>query len=308
MKQRILWLAMLALPLAFVLVSCDDDDDDNAIPDAVETLRQDAQFSTLVAALEQTGLDDQVAIASPETIFAPTNDAFAASGIDLGALSNQELSRVLLYHVISGARIESSDIEPGQTYISSSLAGTSPAYGVSQLITNAGGTITIQGSATVVDPNIQSSNAVIHGIDGVLLPPDVVDHAIANENFTSLVAALGAASGDLVNVLKGDGPFTVFAPVNSAFDAISGVVATLTPDQLSSVLTYHVVAGAVHASDLSNGQVVTTVNGDTFTVGINGSNVTLTDTQGGVANVILTDVEGTNGVIHVLDKVLLPQQ
>ena len=217
-------------------------------------------------------------------------------------------SRYCIITLISGAKVYSADIAPGQTYVASSLAGTSSAYGVSQLIDNSNGTITIQASGDVIDADIESSNSVIHAINGLLLPPDVVDHAIANENFSELVGALQAASGNLVEVLEGEGPFTVFAPVNSAFEEISEVVETLTPDQLAGVLTYHVVAGAIHASDLSDGQEVMTVNGEMFTVNITGNNVTLTDANGGVSNVILTDVEATNGVIHALDKVILPQQ
>ncbi|MCC6726219.1 MAG: fasciclin domain-containing protein, partial [Saprospiraceae bacterium] len=105
---------------------------------------------------------------------------------------------------------------------------------------------------------------------------------------------------------SGDGPFTVFAPLNSAFDEISAVAATLNADQLAKVLTYHVVAGNVVAGDLTDGMSVKTVNGENFTVTISGSNVTITDAGGNVAKVVLTDVQATNGVIHVLDKVILP--
>jgi uncharacterized surface protein with fasciclin (FAS1) repeats len=110
-----------------------------------------------------------------------------------------------------------------------------------------------------------------------------------------------------VNVLQGDGPFTVFSPLNSAFDEIAGTVAGLTADQLASVLTYHVVGGAnVVSGGLTDGQVVATVQGEEFTVNISGGNVTITDANGNVSNVVLTDVQATNGVIHVLDKVIIP--
>ena len=118
---------------------------------------------------------------------------------------------------------------------------------------------------------------------------------------------MSTAPGDLVKVLSGEGPFTVFAPVNEAFEAIAEVAAGLTPDQLAAVLTYHVAGGAnVRSEDLSNGQKVTTVNGASFEVGI-GDKVTITDAQGNVTNVIMTDVQATNGVIHVIDKVILPK-
>jgi transforming growth factor-beta-induced protein len=107
-----------------------------------------------------------------------------------------------------------------------------------------------------------------------------------------------------VNVLSGTGPFTVFAPLNSAFDEISSVTATLSNDQLRDVLTYHVATGNVTASDLTNGDVVT-VNGAKFTVTL-GTDVILTDEQGNESKVILTDVQATNGIIHVIDKVIIP--
>ena len=133
----------------------------------------------------------------------------------------------------------------------------------------------------------------------------MVGHAAANGNFTELVGALGAASGDLVTVLQGTGPFTVFAPLNSAFEAISDVVATLSTDDLAGILTYHVVSGNINSSVLSAGEV-TTVNTATFTVNIDGSDVSITDANGGVSNVVLTNVQATNGIIHAIDTVILP--
>ena len=155
--------------------------------------------------------------------------------------------------------------------------------------------------------DIIGSNGVIHVVDAVIMPLDIVGHAVANSNFSELVGALGAASGDLVAILSGDGPFTVFAPVNSAFEAISDVVAGLDADQLAAVLTYHVVGGAnVRSTQLTDGQQVNTVNGSSFTINL-GAGATITDTQGNTVDIILTDVQATNGVIHVLDAVILPQ-
>ncbi len=133
--------------------------------------------------------------------------------------------------------------------------------------------------------------------------PNVVNHALNNpETFSSLTAAL--VSADLVETLEGDGPFTVFAPTNAAFEAIASV--TLTPEELVTVLTYHVVDGNVRSGELSNGNV-TTRNLQDVTVTINGGSVTLTDSNDNVVNVVLADVQGTNGVVHVIDAVLLPQ-
>jgi len=295
---------MLIAPLTLTLTSCDDDDDNMEIS-MLDALENDGRFTTLVSALEQTGLDGTVEILDDATLFAPTDDAFANSGIDLGGLTDDELSEVLLYHLAVG-EFEASDIPSGQTYISSFLAGPdNQRDGVSILVENSGG-ITING-ADVVDPDLETDRGVIHAIGGVLLPLDVVGHATTNAAFTELVNALGAASEDLVEILQGEGPFTVFAPVNSAFEDISEVVEGLTPEQITEVLLYHVVSGAqVYSDQLSDGQEVTAANDGTFTVNINGSTVTITDSQGGEAGVILTDVQATNGVIHVLDAVIIP--
>ncbi|TVP46152.1 MAG: fasciclin domain-containing protein [Mongoliibacter sp.] len=135
-------------------------------------------------------------------------------------------------------------------------------------------------------------------------PNTVVDIAVSSPDHTTLVAAVTAA--DLVGTLSGDGPFTVFAPTNSAFAALpEGTVESLleeeNKDQLTAVLTYHVVAGNVKAADLSDGQVVTTLNGQELTVSIKDGVVKIND-----ATVVAADLEGTNGVVHVLDAVLLP--
>lgn len=296
--------------LAVSIVACDDDDDDvkpNTEKTVAEIAADDPQFSTLVAALERVDLVDVLNGDGPFTVFAPTNDAFTALGVNLSSLSDAELSEILLYHVFAGQAIKAADIPSGQTYLGTAANTGSGNTNLSLLVEPKSGTVTLNGNVKVTTADIVGKNGVIHVIDAVLLPLDVVGHAAANSNFSELVSALGAASGNLVSVLQGEGPFTVFAPLNSAFQAISSTVATLTDDQLAAVLTYHVVAGAnVRSTALTNGQVVSTVNGQTFTVNITGGNVTIKDATGATANVVLTDVQATNGVIHVLDKVILP--
>jgi uncharacterized surface protein with fasciclin (FAS1) repeats len=137
----------------------------------------------------------------------------------------------------------------------------------------------------------------------------IVDIAAGNDAFSTLVAAVQAA--ELVETLSGEGPFTVFAPTDDAFAALpEGTVDTLllpeNKDQLTAVLTYHVVAGKVMAADLSDGQEVETVQGEILTVNIDGDSVTLTDATGNTVNVVDTDIEADNGVIHVIDGVVLP--
>lgn len=310
-KLKSSWALLMGLSLLFTFTACDNDDDDvMAAGDRtiVEIAAEDSQFSTLVSALQRTGLDAVLSNRNSNfTVFAPTNAAFTSLGVDLNTLTDEELSNILLYHVL-GAEVMSTQIADGQTYVSTASASGPGDTQLSALIEKAGTTVTINGSASVVTPDIDAVNGVIHVVNQVLLPLDIVGHATANSNFSSLVGALGAAAVDLVGVLGGtDQDFTVFAPLNSAFDAASAVTAGLTPDELTTVLTYHVVAGAnVVSSTLSDGQSVTSFQGESFTINISGNMVTVTDARGDVANIILTDVQATNGVIHVLDKIILP--
>lgn len=284
-------------------------DDDKPEPQQPQTIAEiaagDAQFSTLVTALNRTNLTSVLNGTGTFTVFAPTNAAFTAAGIDVNTIPVDQLTDVLLYHVL-GATVKSTDLQDGQTYASTASAAGPNDKQLSILIEKTGASVKVNNSANVTSADVTATNGVIHVVDNVLLPLSVVGHAAANSNFTSLVGALGAASGDLVNVLSGTGPFTVFAPLNSAFDEISATTATLNADQLAKVLTYHVVSGNVVSGDLTNAMSVTTVNGETFTVNISGSTVTLTDANGGVSTVVLTDVQGTNGVIHVINKVIIP--
>ncbi|MBK6621652.1 MAG: fasciclin domain-containing protein [Saprospirales bacterium] len=296
--------------LTFGVVSCEDDEMVDPDPEPMsiaEIAAGDDQFSTLVAALERVNLVSVLDGAGNFTVFAPTNTAFQALGVDLSTISDADLTEILLYHVLGG-KVASTDLQVGQTY-ATTAAETGPGNKQLSILIekNAGGVVTVNGSSKVTTADVEATNGVIHIVDGVLLPLDVVGHAAANSNFTELVGALGAANGNLVSTLQGEGPWTVFAPLNSAFEAISGVVAGLNADQLASVLTYHVVAGAnVVAGDLTDGMMVTTVQGEDFTVNIDGANVTITDANGGVSTVVLTDVQATNGVIHVLNAVIIP--
>lgn len=302
---KFLTLAMLSI----TIISCGDDDE--VITPVVETntivdiALGDAQFSTLVAALQRTNLVATLQGDGPFTVFAPTNAAFTALGVDLTTISDDALTEILLYHVLA-AEIKSTDLADGQTYAPTAAATGPNGNALSMLVEKSSGGVKVNNVANVTTADVSADNGVIHIVDNVITPLDIVGHAQANSNFTSLVGALVGAPGELVGVLQGDGPFTVFAPINSGFDAISDVVATLSGDQLASVLTYHVVGGAnVLSTDLSNEMVVETVNGQSITVLI-GNGVSIQDAAGSASNVIITDVQATNGVVHALSNVLIP--
>lgn len=146
--------------------------------------------------------------------------------------------------------------------------------------------------------------------------PNIVGVAAGNENFSTLVAAVKAA--ELVETLSGEGPFTVFAPLNSAFEklpegTLEGLLKPESKETLTAILTYHVVAGNVKAADVvqaiqdNNGSfVITTVQGGTITASLDGENVILTDAKGGTSTIVMTDVEASNGIIHAIDTVIMP--
>ncbi|MCX8211435.1 MAG: fasciclin domain-containing protein [Lewinella sp.] len=296
------WTAILLL-LVLGFASCEDDDvDPPALVSITETAVADGRFTTLVSALQRTGLDATLAGTGDFTVFAPTDDAFAAAGIDLSAVSDTDLTNLLLYHVL-GVSITAGEIGDGDTF--ASTAGT---YGpgdsaLSMLINKTGSAVSINSDATVVVADIAATNGIIHAIDKVLAPQTIVDFATKAAGTSELAGALVAA--DLVGALSGTDPLTVFAPVNSAFTAIATTVESLTTEQLVEVLTYHVVSGNVRSEALSV-TVVPTLNttntidirqeGGTFYVQ-NGDNRT---------DFLLTDIQGTNGVIHLIDAVLIP--
>jgi len=277
---------------------------ENAPKNIVETAMADEQFSILVDALSKADLVSTLEGDGPFTVFAPTNTAFENLLNELEAnslddLSVNQLTSILLYHV-KDAQVMSGDLTNGYT----TMLSTGPDSYNNTLLVNTDEGVTLNGSSTVTSADIETTNGVIHVIDEVLLPPNVVDIAINNSNFSILVDAVVKA--ELASTLSGDGPFTVFAPTNDAFEAlftdlgVSGIE-DLTKEDLTPILQYHVVSGNVRSGDLSTG-AVTTLNGD---IDVNvGDNVTInTD-----ATVTAVDIQGTNGVVHVIDKVLVPSE
>lgn len=260
-------------------------------------------FSSLAAAVTKANLAD--ALDSDEvtyTVFAPVNsafdDLFTNLGVTINDLTADDLTPILLYHVVD-AFVPAADVASGY------VPTLSPAQDrqVSLQISVDDG-VALNSTSNVVVTDVVATNGIIHAIDEVVIPPTVVDIAIDNSEFSTLVDALVKA--DLVNALSGDGPFTVFAPINAAFDSlftdlsVTGIddidVATLT-----NVLLAHVVSGNVASTDLSNGSTPT-LNTEKA-IDINVDNGVIIDGQ---INVVLADVQGTNGIVHVIDKVIVP--
>ncbi|MBI1193746.1 MAG: fasciclin domain-containing protein [Bacteroidetes bacterium] len=309
------FLPFLMLGLAaFSFASCDDDDDDDML-DIVDTAIADARFTSLVDALTRAGLVSTLQGDGPFTVFAPTNDAFTAFLSANGFASLDDvpvdvLTNILLNHVVSG-KVLSTDLSAG--YISTLATESTTDNNISALVNLTGGVFI--NSSEVTQADIETTNGVIHVVSSVIGIPSVVDIALNNGNFSTLVAALTRAdlTVDFVGTLSGTGPFTVFAPTNAAFQALLDSDPTWTTINdipvatLEAVLSYHVVSGAnVLSSTLTNGQVVTPLSGGTFTINISGSDVSITTGSAGTANITAVDVQGGNGVVHVVDAVLLP--
>jgi uncharacterized surface protein with fasciclin (FAS1) repeats len=309
-KLSFLFILLTGLVL---ISSCKKDDETTTEKTIVELAQETPELSLLVEAVIAADLVGTLSGEGPFTVFAPTNAAFEAAlsalGVELSDLSQAQIAGLLLYHTLSG-RVTSSDLS--DTYVST-LSPGGPGLSNTSLQIQVTGGVKFNGNASPVTVDIIASNGIIHIIDAVMLPKNVVELALANPNFTSLVAALTRAdlTADFVDILSGEGPFTVFAPTNAAFTALLSDLglsnlADVPVETLEEVLKYHVVAGAnVRSAALSNGQVVTTFQGDDFTINL-GSGASITTSSGGSANIVLTDVQGTNGVIHVVDAVLVP--
>jgi uncharacterized surface protein with fasciclin (FAS1) repeats len=266
--------------------------------DIVETANAAGSFKTLLAAAQAAGLVDTLKSEGPLTVFAPTDAAFAklpAGTVEALLKDKDALRAILTYHVVAGA-------VPASKVVGMRWAPT--VQGQSLLIrTNETG-VQIDG-AKVIKADIHTSNGIIHVIDKVMLPrADIVDTAVKANSFETLVAAVKAA--ELVETLRGKGPFTVFAPTDAAFAKLpQGTVAALLEDkaELRAILTYHVVSGRVLSDAIAKGMTeVATVGGGKLKINRDENGVTING-----AKVVKADIIAGNGVIHVVDAVVLPK-
>jgi uncharacterized surface protein with fasciclin (FAS1) repeats len=306
-------MTFIAITSLFLFQACDDDDDkveEPIVVTIVDAAVADGRFTTLVAALGATGLDATLAdTASTFTVFAPTDDAFALLGqdtIDALLADTDTLSNILTYHVISSEVDAAAAIAAAGTtvemvngdFVGLSLDGDS-------LLVN---------TSTVIITDLQTDNGIIHVIDAVLIPPtakgeptmNIVETAVAAGNFTTLIAALQATDLD-VALADADASFTVFAPTDDAFALIGEeTIATLlaNTDVLSEILLQHVVEGEVSSvtAFTLNGVSAETLSTNLIPIAINSATDSLTF---GGANIVVKDIYTTNGVIHVIDMVVV---
>ena len=276
-----------------------------ALKNIVQTAEDTPQLSSLVGALAKANLVGALSSDGPFTVFAPTNDAFKAIQDTVDGLTMQQLTEVLEYHVIVNVEAKSTDLSNNQKL--------QPLFFGHQLSVDLSNGVKIRGetnTVTVTTADVLCSNGVVHIVNAVLVPNSlrtIVDLAVASPMLSSLVGALQKAN--LVEALSGPGPFTVFAPTNAAFAAISSVVDGLTLDQLTEILEYHVVSGvAANAADLRNKQVLSPLFSDhklTVNLPRHGGVQIIGETN--TVNVVVADQGCSNGVIHIVDAVIVPR-
>jgi uncharacterized surface protein with fasciclin (FAS1) repeats len=307
-------IAIAIIALTSFTISCDNDDDmpvDNTITGIAKT---NSNLTILVQALVKADLAGTLQGTGPFTVFAPTDAAFTAflkttPYATLNDVPKEVLTQILLNHVVSG-KVKSTDLSTG--YVKTLAKSTTSGTNTMSMYVDLTSGVKLNGVAKVTTADVMASNGVIHVVDAVINLPTIVTHATANANFTSLVGALTkAGQPNFVSILSGTGPFTVFAPTNDAFTAFNtelapGGIAGVSSANLTKVLQYHVVSGNILAASLTEGQIVSTLQTpQTFTVQLAGG-AKIKDANNRISTIVATDVQCSNGVIHVLNKVLLP--
>ena len=308
MRRLVMYLSAL-LASAFI-AGCGGSDSDLS---TIDQAAQQRGFTALLAAASKAGLAAPLADSSSQlTVFAPTNAAFNNLAIALGfadasamvnALPATVLKDILSYHVLA-SRKTAADLIAGPAAQPTLYSFQGQPATVS--FSASGGarlTDAVLTTANVTTADVGARNGIIHVVDKVLVPPgvlNVVQMAQLNPNLSSLVSAV--VSANLQGSLAGPGPFTVFAPANAAFaEAPSG----LTTQQLTTVLTYHVLGSQVLASQIPFGTPVATLSGQSIMIN-SGTPTTIADTTATLARITATDIRASNGVIHLIDKVLIP--
>ena len=283
------------------------------LPTIVDHALANSNLSSLVSALTaggNTAFTDLLSTAGDFTVFAPTNAAFS----NFSNPNDNELGQILSNHVIVGATAMSTDLE--NMYVNTAATFNGGSSNLSMYI-NIDDGVTINGMSTVAAADIVASNGVIHVVDTVIDLPTIVDFAIADPTFATLVTALtrGDLTFDYVSTLStpngtAPAPFTVFAPTNDAFGALLaelnvGSLGDIEEPTLKATLDHHAVAAAnVRAEGLTDNMMVGTLGGN-ITANVSGG-ATLTDANDRISNIIKVNVQAANGVIHVIDKVVLP--
>jgi uncharacterized surface protein with fasciclin (FAS1) repeats len=280
-------------------------------------LNGNPNLSLFVDAIDVTGLSSPLNGIGPFTVFAPTNQAFnnflLANGFgNIEAVPIPVLRQIVLNHCMSG-NFQSTAFTTG--YVKTLATGAASITNSLSMYWNfSNSALRINGISDVITADLEASNGIIHVVNSVITLPTITNHLVANPNFSTLVSLLARpGQPDFASVLSGtdSSPFTVFAPFNSAFTALDaelapGGIAGVSANNITSILQYHVVAAAnVLSITLTDGQVINSISGQTFQFSFTGG-PRIRDAQNRLSSIILTDIQCSNGVIHALDRVLLP--
>ena len=284
------------------------------LPNIVDHALANGDLTELVGALTAGGNTTFTTLLSDDTtdftVFAPVNAAFTAF---TNPMSN-DINAILSNHVIAGTAAFAAGLT--NSYVTTAAANVD-GDNLSMYINTDHG-VSLNGTSNVAAADIVATNGVIHAVDAVIDLPTVVTFAVADATFIPLVAALteGTPATDFVSVLNGDGPFTVFAPTDTAFQALLDSnmdwtsVADIDEALLTSVLNHHVVSGNVRSGDLTDGIAPATLEGDAITINLPGTGDNIADITDGAGNtgigVVVVDVQANNGVIHVVNQVMIP--
>ncbi|MCX6217911.1 fasciclin domain-containing protein [Spirosoma sp.] len=319
-KSSLLIALLVWLTVSFS--ACNEADKNTpTLPTIGEIVNTGSRFTLLKEALLRAGLDGVMAQPGTYTVFAPTDDAFKAFGyVDAAAIKAapvELLKTVLQYHVL-GARVPASDIPTAINTAQPTLSGL-PVY-ISKVASGTGTSAVVSvNGARVVQADGQASNGVVHAIDRVLLPPvfgnvaatvQGIPTLLPTASFKLLLAAVTKTG--IGGALAGPGPLTVFAPTDAAFKAVgidSTVIANTSATVLTGILTYHVLNSRTYTPLVTNGASLSTLQGGTITAGASTTGITVTGkgNAGVASNITGPDITATNGVVHIIDRVLLPQ-
>ena len=324
LRRKSLW-SLIALSMLFVACNDDDDDEDPMSPNQptqsiVEIASGNPNFSILVEALTEADLVDAVS-ENDLTVFAPTNDAFNTffddnniidedtdgSRVDdaIIVLGEEAIIETLKYHVVPG-ETRAADI-PELLYVETASTNSPGDNQLSLLVESRSNGVFLNNSSQVTNPDLLATNGVIHVISQVLTMPNVFNHAENNPGLLSSLTTNVENAGLDEALSNPDGTLTVFAPVNDGFEAISDVVAGLEDSQVETVLLYHVLANQERAESLVS-QNYTTLSTQEISIAV-GTVVEITDVNDlseGPSTVQVTNIQGTNGVVHVINNVLIP--
>ena len=303
MKSTFIPRAMfLIVTMAVITISCKKDENKPAGPDNIATIvSKNPDFSILNTAITRAGLGAALS-GGTLTVFAPDNAAFAASGLTAAAVINlpvASLDSILKYHVLT-TEVGSSSVPVSDavtTFLGTKLFASRNTNGV---FTN---------GIKVKTADVDASNGVIHVISKVLFPPtkNIAQIVAGDTSFSLLLAAVTKAG--LAGAVSGPGKFTVFAPTNAAFRAagfstVADINAAPT-DVITTVVKYHVLTTNVFASDLTDGLTTASLQGGNLTVNLSPARVKITSSTKPSSNITAADIVATNGVVHVIDRVLL---